>query len=510
MVSTFFSRLIKPQDLSAKEMANWNRWIPCCLALILFSSFIQAPVPSAYAADFGQFSSRPSNSDISIRDYRSMERARNKELSEKISSQIVSDQRLLDQFGKTVRPDDGRKLWEKISPQLAPDLRLPRQFGITVRPDDGKNAQPQTQKQPSQLESKLRVRRPELEHTIPDSIPQNWGLTVTHHGISALSSPEVRFGSGAGSEGICETTDLICQVFAKSFLASRYSKPDETKVRQECENFSQDDSLMTLVSRSDIPTDSMYEDQLQKIILYHTKCFSVGLRKKEREIIGILIDIKEGNLIGAATLLNDATLITARHVLYKISYNNTIVEQRELKNVRFIPAADPNQQLKIATTIPALPKVTDVSLLKQDEDQIRLTLQNPVNFKISTYPRLVSFPTEPVRLRLIGFSSPFSLADHTLQKKLKSKVWNNWTKYMVSDSKDACIAIYLKSNGCIQHSCSTVAGMSGAAIFIDKGAENDLEMLAVHSGTSLLNSTCEGKVQPPRSNVATMVVKPNI
>ena len=43
---------------------------------------------------------------------------------------------------------------------------------------------------------------------------------------------------------------------------------------------------------------------------------------------------------------------------------------------------------------------------------------------------------------------------------------------MVSDSKDACIAIYLKSNGCIQHSCSTVAGMSGAAIFIDKGAEN--------------------------------------
>lgn len=120
-----FSRLIKPQDLSAKEMANWNRWIPCCFALILFSLFHPSPLSRRPTPQILGNSAHAHPTLTSLfGDYRSiMERARNKELSEKISSQIVSDQRLLDQFGKPYGQTMEESYGEKISPQLAPEVR---------------------------------------------------------------------------------------------------------------------------------------------------------------------------------------------------------------------------------------------------------------------------------------------------------------------------------------------------------------------------------------------------
>ena len=205
----------------------------------------------------------------------------------------------------------------------------------------------------------------------------------------------------------CPKDDTVCSQYVTGFVSSPYSRIDQLldPTRATCNVMAESNSSLGLALALGRLTEKMLQDeeQLKRVIDFHTVCFEHGYQDLERAVMGIVVDKESNAIIGSGTLVDASTVLTARHVIYRLDQPIT---KRNLANLRFILANRPSELLEITDAMGPTP---DFELSDQDQDRVELTLESPVADP-TTFPKRVALMPSPVRLRIVGISIPWMQA----------------------------------------------------------------------------------------------------
>jgi V8-like Glu-specific endopeptidase len=240
------------------------------------------------------------------------------------------------------------------------------------------------------------------------------------------------------------------------------------------------------------------------LINFQNACLSKNLPARVKGVIGTFI--LNGTVIGMGTLIDPTHVITARHVLYNTVAADTDKRRLPISSITFSPATDAKNAIPIKVKDESFPLLVGNYELLKDYGIVELTRPaQGASFAAPVLPQPNYRPDPGTELVFASvYASLFQMASAD-SKNNKSGDGFRWDSYLVTDPQDSCAVLSVNDSGCIQHTCMTFNGSSGAGIF-DKAALNNgiLKLVGVHVGTP--SNEC-GPVASDKVNAAVVPTK---
>lgn len=219
------------------------------------------------------------------------------------------------------------------------------------------------------------------------------------------------------------------------------------------------------------------------LINFQTACLSEDLPSRIKSVIGTFQ--LNGIVIGMGTLIDSTHVITARHVLYNSGAADTDKRRLPISNITFSPASNPKNFIPIRVTDDSFPQLVGNYEILKDYGVVQLTRQaQGGSFTAPVLPQSNYRPDPGTELVIASVYA--SLLNSVLDESNKKKSSNDfhWDSYLVTDPQDSCAVLAVNDSGCIQHTCMTFNGSSGAGIF-DKAALKTgvVKLVGIHVGT---------------------------
>ncbi|MCY0854043.1 trypsin-like serine peptidase [Cupriavidus sp. D39] len=303
----------------------------------------------------------------------------------------------------------------------------------------------------------------------------------------APATPVASFGD------FCDSDDLLCNKSAKSFSGMILSNKSESPCDKLIASLDSNGILGTLdqgalLAQTEAAGNSVSDAQTI-IRKYADACLSSDIPAYVKDFVGVLVT-RDGDVIGMATVVDSATIVTARHVVYGNANSNSPTPIRMASDVRFIPANRPDKVVEIdKDALNGFDDRINPTQLSQTKDIAFLKLAEAIGNSPRPYPRKRTLDGSNFGLVVAGVNVE-EMKVSGIRPLKNGTVDPRWVKYLKTDRRATlCQALITRSprpgETCVLHGCSSFPGVSGAGVFDEAAAKSSIResLVGIHVGT---------------------------